>query len=183
MAQYLNIPNLLTFLRISLVPILVAVLLVKFSGREILAVAIFSMAALTDWLDGYLARKRNQVTALGKLLDPIADKLLISAAFISLVELGRAAAWMVVIIIGREFIVTGLRSIASLQHETIEASALGKTKMIAQVVTIILLILGYQRVGSWFLWAVVILAIVSGVHYYLKFWWKLGPTIKEEMRV
>ena len=123
----MNLPNSLTVTRIFLIPLLVVVLLTgRFADREILGFIVFIIAALTDYLDGYFARKRKQVTTLGKLLDPIADKLLISAAFISLVELGIAPAWMVVIIVGREFAVTGLRSIASAEGFTIDASKLGK---------------------------------------------------------
>src|SRR5688572_5891174 len=116
----MNLPNTLTLLRIFMVPVLVAVLVNRPEGstvgdgtREMLAAAIFVAASLTDFLDGYLARKRGQVTTLGVLLDPVADKLLISSAFISLVQLRMVPAWMVVIIIGREFAVSGLRSIAS----------------------------------------------------------------------
>ena len=106
--ESMNLPNSLTVTRIFLIPLLVVVLLTgRFTDREILGFIVFVIAALTDYLDGYFARKRKQVTTLGKLLDPIADKLLISAAFISLVELGIAPAWMVVIIVGREFAVTG----------------------------------------------------------------------------
>ena len=109
----INLPNALTLLRIFLVPFLVVVLLTKFDGREIVGLVIFLTAVATDFLDGWLARRRGEITTLGALLDPIADKLLISAAFISLVELGLAPAWMVVVVIGREFAVSGLRSIAS----------------------------------------------------------------------
>ena len=108
----INLPNALTLLRIFLVPFLVVVLLTKFEGREIVALAIFLTATATDFLDGWLARRRGEITTLGTLLDPIADKLLISAAFISLVEVGLAPAWMVVVVVGREFAVTGLRTIA-----------------------------------------------------------------------
>src|SRR5262245_17873231 len=113
----MNLPNTLTVARIFLVPLLVVVLLTQFAGHEIFGVpkeligaAIFAVASITDWLDGYLARRRRQVTWLGQVLDPIADKLLTSAAFISLVQLGLAPAWMVALIIGREFAITGLRS-------------------------------------------------------------------------
>lgn len=142
----MNLPNTLTLLRIFIVPILVVVLLTKFSERwfglpqHILAVTLFLIAALTDMLDGYLARKRHQVSRLGILLDPIADKLLISAALISLVENRLAPAWAVVIIIGREFAVSGLRSIAAAEGWAIAASAMGKFKMVSQVVAVTLLI-------------------------------------------
>src|SRR3954471_7641425 len=141
-----NLPNALTLLRIFLVPFLVVVLLTKFTGREYVGLAIFLVAALTDFFDGWIARRRNQTTRMGALLDPIADKLLMSAAFISLVEMDptHVPAWMVVIIIGREFAVSGLRSIAAQQGVTIAASPLGKTKTISQVVAISFLILGYE---------------------------------------
>jgi CDP-diacylglycerol--glycerol-3-phosphate 3-phosphatidyltransferase len=143
----MNLPNSLTLLRIFIVPLLVVVLLTKFSEnwigvpQHLLAVSLFLVAAFTDWLDGYLARRRRQVSRLGILLDPIADKLLISAAFISLVENKLAPAWAVVIIIGREFAVSGLRSIAAAEGWAIAASPMGKFKMVSQVVTIALLIL------------------------------------------
>jgi CDP-diacylglycerol--glycerol-3-phosphate 3-phosphatidyltransferase len=169
-----NIANALTLLRIFLVPFLVVVLLTKFDGREYVGLAIFLLAALTDLLDGYFARRFGKVTRLGILLDPIADKLLISSALISLVELGLAPAWMIVIIIGREFAVSGLRSIAAQQGVTIQASSLGKGKTITQVIAIALLILGYELgefvfVGKIALWIVVIFALGSGVDYFLKF--------------
>src|ERR1700733_13054992 len=138
----MNLPNSLTTLRIFFVPLLVVVLLTRepnfdFWGLavhfEVWGVLILLAAAATDAADGYFARKRNEITTLGILLDPIADKLLISAAFISLVEMGLVPAWMVVIIIGREFVVMGLRDISSAEGLIIPASALGKTKMILQV--------------------------------------------------
>lgn len=141
-----NLPNTLTLLRIFIVPLLVVVLLTPFSEnwfgvpRHVLGVLMFLGAALTDYLDGHFARSRGQVTRLGQLLDPIADKLLISAALISLVENQLAPAWAVVIIIGREFAVTGLRSIAAVEGVVISASRMGKFKMLAQVVTVALLI-------------------------------------------
>lgn len=142
----MNLPNALTLLRIFIVPLLVVVLLTPFSEnwlgfpRHILGVGLFLGAALTDYLDGHLARRRDQVTRLGQLLDPIADKLLISAALISLVENQLAPAWAVVIIIGREFAVTGLRSIAAVDGVVISASGMGKAKMLLQVLTVALLI-------------------------------------------
>jgi CDP-diacylglycerol--glycerol-3-phosphate 3-phosphatidyltransferase len=167
-----NIPNALTLFRIFLVPFLVVVLLTKFS--DFLGLAIFLLAAITDYFDGYFARRLNRTTRLGALLDPIADKLLMSAAFISLVELGLARAWMVVIIIGREFAVSGLRSIAAQNGVTIAASPLGKTKTVAQVVAISLLIVSYELGEFRFtselaLWVVMVFALVSGVDYFIKF--------------
>ena len=153
----MNLPNLLTLLRIFFVPLLVAALLgggyPALSGvwtgalavtRETFALAIFLAAAATDLLDGYLARRWGQITTVGTLLDPIADKLLISAALVSLVDIHRVPAWMVILIIGREFAVSGLRSIASSSGYTIEASDLGKTKMVAQVAAIALVIAGIR---------------------------------------
>jgi CDP-diacylglycerol--glycerol-3-phosphate 3-phosphatidyltransferase len=143
----LNLPNALTLSRIFVVPLLVVVLLTPLSEnwlgvpRYLFGVAIFVAAALTDYFDGKLARSRKQVSTLGKLLDPIADKLLISAALISLVEHNLAPAWAVVVIVGREFAVTGLRSIAATEGVVISASKMGKFKMVAQVVTVGLLIL------------------------------------------
>lgn len=181
--KQLNLPNALTATRIFLVPLLVVVLLTKFEGRqifgirkEILGAAIFALASLTDWLDGYLARRRKQVTLLGQMIDPIADKLLTSAAFISLVQMELAPAWMVAIIIGREFAVTGLRSFAFARDAVIPASPLGKSKMIAQVIAILALILGEQEqlqplklLGQGALWVVVVMALVSGYDYYRRF--------------
>jgi len=170
-----NLPNALTLFRIFLVPILVVVLLTKFTGREYVGLAIFLLAAITDFLDGWLARKYNEVTRLGMLLDPIADKLLVSCAFISLVELKLAPAWMVAVIIGREFAVSGLRSIAAQQGVTIPASHLGKGKMVSQVIAISLLILGHELgefmfVAKIALWGVLIFAIGSAIDYFVKFW-------------
>ena len=186
----MNLPNSLTVTRIFLIPLLVVVLLTgRFADREILGFIVFIIAALTDYFDGYFARKRGQVTTLGKLLDPIADKLLISAAFISLVELGIAPAWMVVIIVGREFAVTGLRSIASAEGFTLDASKLGKSKMASQVVCVGCLILGWRfpdtfltTAGIAFLWVVVVLAIASMIQYFKKFWSQIDESIKYRKR-
>jgi CDP-diacylglycerol--glycerol-3-phosphate 3-phosphatidyltransferase len=142
----MNLPNLLTLLRIFIVPLLVVVLLTRFSEdyvglpQHIAGVILFLTAAITDAMDGWLARKRRQVSKLGILLDPIADKLLISAAFISLVENHLAPAWAVVIVIGREFAVSGLRAVAATEGWAIPASTAGKFKMFSQVVTIAFLI-------------------------------------------
>jgi CDP-diacylglycerol--glycerol-3-phosphate 3-phosphatidyltransferase len=178
----MNLPNSLTIARIFLVPVLVSVLLTNFEGRlvlglpvELVGAAIFGLASLTDWLDGYLARRRGQVTWVGQMLDPIADKLLISATLVSLVQLGLAPAWMVTVIIGREFAVTGLRSLAYARGLTMPASPLGKLKMVSQVVAILLLILGWERVpllllaGQAALWIVMATALVSAFDYYRRF--------------
>jgi CDP-diacylglycerol--glycerol-3-phosphate 3-phosphatidyltransferase len=178
----MNLPNSLTIARIFLVPVLVSVLLTKFEGRlvlglpvELVGAAIFGLASLTDWLDGYLARRRGQVTWMGQMLDPLADKLLISATLISLVQLDLAPAWMVAVIIGREFAITGLRSLAYARGLTMPASPLGKLKMVSQVVAILLLILGWERMplllvaGQAALWVVMATALVSAVDYYRRF--------------
>src|SRR2546430_7222367 len=147
----MNLPNSLTLLRIFFVPVLIVILLTRsptvdmfgFSMHfEVWGVLILLLAAATDWADGYFARRRLQVTTLGILLDPIADKLLISAAFIALVDMHLVKAWMVVIIIGREFTVLGLRNIASAEGFTIAASTLGKTKMVLQVCAFFFFIAG-----------------------------------------
>jgi CDP-diacylglycerol---glycerol-3-phosphate 3-phosphatidyltransferase len=182
----MNLPNTLTLVRIFLVPIVVVVLL-TFNVRTSWAfwgASLFLAAALTDLLDGYLARRRKQVTTLGRLLDPIADKLLISSALISLVQLKIAPAWMVVIIIGREFAVSGLRSIAAHEGFSIEVSTLGKGKMVTQVAAVVGLILGHkygggvQLTAKVLLWAVVFFALVSMVQYFREFWSKLDSNIK-----
>jgi CDP-diacylglycerol--glycerol-3-phosphate 3-phosphatidyltransferase len=178
----MNLPNALTVGRIFLVPLLVVVLLTKFEGRLILGVrkelvgaAIFGVASLTDVLDGYLARRRKQITTLGQLMDPLADKLLITAALVSLVQMDLAPAWMVAIILGREFAVTLLRSIAAARGMIIAASPLGKIKMIAEVVAVLLLILGGEQLREFFvvgtiaLWVAMVAATISGVDYYRKF--------------
>ncbi len=175
----MNLPNALTVTRIFLVPLLVVVLLTRTDGRlilgmreELVGAVIFGVASLTDWLDGYVARRRKQVTALGQVIDPLADKLLISAALISLVQMGLAPAWMVVVIIGREIAVTGLRSLAYSRGVSMPASPLGKIKMVAQVVAILALILGdvylpgLVVVGNVALWVVVVAALVSGADYF-----------------
>jgi CDP-diacylglycerol---glycerol-3-phosphate 3-phosphatidyltransferase len=188
----LNLPNSLTVSRIFLVPLLVVVLLTEFEGRlifgvrkEFVGAAIFGLASLTDWLDGYLARRRRQVTALGQFMDPLADKLLITAAFISLVQMGLAPAWMVAIILGREFVITGLRSIAYTKGVTIPPSPLGKFKMAAEVVAILLLILGRDHLQQFFvlgqaaLWVVLGTALASGIDYYRRFKHVLSPKVAD----
>jgi len=193
----LNLPNTLTLFRIFLVPLLVVVLLTPpetlatvqdtlglvglvtwlKQWREVVAVAIFLIAASTDWLDGYLARRRNQITDLGKLLDPIADKLLTVSAFIALVEMELAPAWMIVLIVGREFAVSGMRSIAAAKGLVIAASNWGKIKTASQVVAITLLILTrsierwvrFDNLGVIALWIVMLLSVFSMAQYFMAF--------------
>jgi CDP-diacylglycerol--glycerol-3-phosphate 3-phosphatidyltransferase len=178
----MNLPNSLTIVRMFLVPLFVVVLLTEFEGprivgvsKELLGAAIFALASITDWLDGYLARRRGQITWFGQVMDPIADKLLTSAAFVSLVQLGLASAWMVAIIIGREIAITGLRSLAHTKGITIVASRLGKGKMALQVTAILHLLLGagplpwVSPLGAVVLWLVLVMAVVSAVDYYRRF--------------
>jgi CDP-diacylglycerol--glycerol-3-phosphate 3-phosphatidyltransferase len=173
-----NLPNAITVGRIFLVPLLVVVLLtnpkdLQLGGvsKEILGALIFAIASLTDWLDGFLARRRRQVTGLGQWMDPLADKLLVTAAFVSLVYLDLAPAWMVTVILGREFYVTLLRSIAHARGAVMPASPLGKAKMVAQVAAILILILGKGHLREFFvlgqiaLWVATVSAIVSAVDY------------------
>lgn len=186
----MNLPNGLTLSRIFLVPLLmVALLSSTFQERELAALIVFLAASMTDYLDGYLARRRLQVTALGKLLDPIADKLLISAAFVSLVQLQVAPAWMVVVILGREFAVSALRAIASTQGFTIDASRLGKYKMASQVICVVSLLLGIRYpegpvslIGQSLLWLVVALATASMIQYFRNFWGRVGQEIENRQR-
>lgn len=174
----MNLPNTITLGRIFLVPLLVVVLLtnpkdLQFLGmsKEILGALIFALASVTDWLDGYLARRRRQITGLGQWMDPLADKLLVIATLISLVYLALAPAWMVAVIIGREFYVTVLRSMAHARGHAMPASPLGKIKLIAQVTAILILILGkghlqwFFNVGMAALWVATITAILSAIDY------------------
>jgi CDP-diacylglycerol--glycerol-3-phosphate 3-phosphatidyltransferase len=179
----MNLPISLTLLRIFFVPLVVVLLLTKGENMDLWAVGVFLLAAVTDLLDGYLARKRAQITTLGILLDPIADKLLTSAAFISLVELQLVPAWMVVIIVGREFAVSGLRAIASAEGWVLEASELGKTKMVFQVVAITVIVLERRYppvhpLGEVLLWMVVLFAVASAVQYFWYFWKRLDVRVK-----
>lgn len=175
----LNLPNKLTLIRVLIVPIVVVVILTNVS--DWVALGFFLLAAVTDFVDGYLARSREQITVLGKLMDPIADKLLVGGALISLVEIGRAPAWLVVIIVGREFAVNGLRAVAASQHIVIPAGSLGKAKMVAQVVAIGFLILNVPlytlqwgtstlelTAGYVLLWIAGILTVLSGIDYYIQ---------------
>ena len=173
----MNLPNTLSLTRIFLVPLLVVVLLTKFEGhrvfgiqKELVGAAIFGLASLTDWLDGYLARRRKQVTGLGQWMDPLADKLLITAALIALVSMGLASAWMVAVILGREFYVTVLRAFVHGRGQALPASMIGKVKLVAQVTAVLLLMLSRPRpeffvLGRIALWVATIAALVSAVDY------------------
>jgi len=181
-----HLPNILTLLRILLIPPMVVILLSPSKSAGFLAALLFAVASSTDWLDGYLARRMQIVTTLGKFLDPIADKLMVMAALIMILPFGRVPAWMVLVILGREIIITGLRSIASTEGVVIAASRLGKYKTIFQIVAILGLLLHYDyhwffgiqnpylyanmhNVGIFFLWIATIITIWSGVDYLVRF--------------
>ena len=192
----MNLPNTLTIARIFFVPLLVAVLvqeriILHWNGavitNDVVALIIFWVAAATDLLDGYLARRWKQVTTIGTLLDPIADKLLVSAALISLVQQHVVPGWMVVLLIGREFAVSGLRSIAAVEGYTIKASELGKTKTFWQVLAISLLMISihHPRAAAWAnfsLYVVVVFSIWSAIAYFNKFWRKVDIDTKQRRR-
>jgi CDP-diacylglycerol--glycerol-3-phosphate 3-phosphatidyltransferase len=192
----MNLPNSLTIARIFFVPLLVAVLvqqriILHWNGtvinNDLIALLIFWLAAATDLLDGYLARRWKQVTTIGTLLDPIADKLLVSAALISLVQVQIVPGWLVVLLVGREFAVSGLRSIAAVEGFTISASELGKTKTASQVIAISLLMIGihHPRVMSWAdaaLGIVVIFSLWSAIAYFTRFWRKIDISVKQRRR-
>jgi CDP-diacylglycerol--glycerol-3-phosphate 3-phosphatidyltransferase len=164
-----SLPNWLSLGRIMLIPVLMVALLGNISHGDLIAVVVFSVAAATDSLDGYLARSRQSITTVGKLLDPLADKLLISAALISLVELDRVAAWVAMVIIAREFAVTGLRLIAATQDVVISASVWGKVKTTVQVAAIIALIVDDppHTVTTVLVACAVAVTIWSGIEYFI----------------
>ncbi len=170
-----NLPNSLTLARIFMVPLLVAVLLTEFPDKEFWGLGIFLLAAATDMVDGIVARRTQRTTVTGALLDPLADKLLISAAFISLVELSLAPSWIVTCIVGRELAVTALRMVALERRIAIAANAWGKAKTTSQVVAVSILILGNQ-LGRWIvlgqlaLWVALALTLVSMVVYFMRNW-------------
>ncbi len=178
----MNLPNRLTLARIFLIPVFMVFLLLRlpkgeqfFVTQDYVAAAIFILAAITDGLDGYVARKRKQVTRLGQFMDPLADKLLVSAALISLVELQLVPAWIAWVILGREFAVTGLRAIAAADKVVIPASKLGKVKTVTQIIAISayllhdwpLSLLGI-KISSWFIYIALVFTVISGLDYLIK---------------
>ncbi len=180
--KILNVPNLLSMSRILSVPVFIILMLEPNPVRALIAGVVFSLASATDWLDGYLARKWGQVTKMGKLLDPIADKILIMSALVVLVEIRSDVvhSWMAIIIIGRELAVTGLRSIAASEGIVIPAENVGKYKVGAQIAAVLFLLLDYYLSRSWMadlgriaLWIAMILAIYSGILYFKTYWNKL----------
>jgi CDP-diacylglycerol---glycerol-3-phosphate 3-phosphatidyltransferase len=167
----LNLPNTLTLLRILLVPVVVVALLDETPNGDAIAAGVFALAALTDGLDGWIARNRGEITTFGKLMDPLADKLLVTAALVSLVSLGRLEAWVAMVIIAREFAVTGLRAVAAERGVVIQASWLGKVKTILQIAAIIALIaVDPTPLGVDILVYVAVAAtVISGVDYFFGF--------------
>lgn len=175
-AGALNLPNCISLIRIGMTPVLVVMLLSPERGMSLFSAIIFVIVCATDWLDGYLARRMGIITTLGKFLDPLADKLLITAAFIMLIPLGRVPAWMVALIIGREIAVTGLRAIAVDNGTVIAASRLGKLKTVSQIVCLVPLIVHYpwygidfHFIGTALLIAAFIFTMWSGVDYFIGF--------------
>ena len=167
----LNAPNILTLVRISLVPVLVAVLLSALPDADLLAAVVFVVASATDALDGWIARRRSMVTAFGKLMDPLADKLLITAALVSLVALYRLDAWVAMVIIAREFAVTGLRQVAVEQGHVIPAGGWGKVKTVMQIAMVLALI-AVDGSPAWvdvLVWATVAVTVISGADYFFGF--------------
>ena len=172
----MNLPNKLTVLRVCMVPVFVVLMLTDWLGDsgKYVAAAVFILASVTDWFDGYLARKNNLVTDFGKFMDPIADKLLVCSALICLVEKGALAAWIVIIIIGREFIISGFRLVASDKGTVIAASYWGKFKTVSQMLMVILLILDlggvFDTIAQVLVWAALALTVISLVDYLRKNW-------------
>lgn len=194
-----NLPNSITLTRILSIPLLIWILsTTHFQGtsgeQELLASALFIAASITDGIDGYLARKRGQITTMGILLDPLADKLLIAAAFIVLVQYNPSLvpAWMAVVVIGREFLVSGLRSIAANEGFTIEASNLGKSKMLVQIVSVVAVILDHRWkewpihasyylpihwIAVFSIWIMILLSLFSAGDYFVAFWSKIDRQV------
>jgi len=173
----MNLPNFLTTLRILLIPVFILFFTIPHPARPFLSVLIFLTASLTDFFDGYIARRRAQITKLGKLLDPVADKLLVSSALILLVSVGRVPAWIVIVIIAREFIVTGLRAVAATENVILASEPLGKIKLFFQIFSVVLLLLdehlGPVNLYFWgnrFLELSMVLTILSGGQYCIDFW-------------
>jgi CDP-diacylglycerol---glycerol-3-phosphate 3-phosphatidyltransferase len=179
-----NLPIALTLFRIVLVPLIMVFLISSSRVSVLIAAVIFVAASLTDWLDGRMARRWNQVTRLGTLLDPVADKLLVAAALVSLVHVEMLAAWTAVVIIGRELAVTGLRGVALSMGTVVPASSLGKAKTVSQYVAITVLILEkgvspdlevFHLISRGVLWVALALTVISGVDYFYRFFLHTNP--------
>jgi CDP-diacylglycerol--glycerol-3-phosphate 3-phosphatidyltransferase len=198
-----NLPNYITLTRIFSVPVLIWILSSRlFVGvrgeRELLASGLFILASITDGVDGYLARKRGQITTLGMLLDPLADKLMVTAAYITLVQFNpvMVPAWIAVLVIGREFLVSGLRTIAASEGFTIDASDLGKLKMVVQIVSVVAAILDHRwhewtisrfvldihLIARMAIWFMVVISLVSALDYFAAFWSKIDRTATSRRR-
>ncbi|HEY6301997.1 MAG TPA: CDP-diacylglycerol--glycerol-3-phosphate 3-phosphatidyltransferase [Terriglobales bacterium] len=201
----MNLPNYITLTRIAAIPLLIWILCTprfatgQTGEREVLASVVFVLASITDGIDGYLARKRGQITTIGILLDPLADKLLVAAAFITLVQFNPVLvpAWMAVVVIGREFLVSGLRSIAASEGFTIQASELGKFKMLVQIISVVAVILA-RRWHQWpvfgiyifpvywiawvAIWFMVLLSLVSALDYFVAFWSRIDRKSEKRRR-
>ena len=181
----LNLPNALTLVRIMLVPVLVVALTVETDGGSTIAAIVFAVAALTDGLDGYIARSRQAITTFGKVMDPVADKLMIAAALISLVSLDRLEGWVAMVIIAREFAVSGLRIAAGQQGVVIPASMLGKIKTSVQVAAVLALI-AVEGGAAWvdgLVYAMVAITVISGADYFLNFRRRLEEVTRARERV
>jgi CDP-diacylglycerol--glycerol-3-phosphate 3-phosphatidyltransferase len=189
----MNLPIALTLFRIVVVPLIIVFVISSDRVRVLIAAVIFVAASLTDWLDGRLARRRNQVTRFGTLLDPVADKLLVAAALVALVQVDMIGAWVAMVIIGRELAVTGLRGVALSMGVVVPASSLGKLKTVAQYIAVTILILErgvpreyvpFHLISVGVLWAAVGLTVVSGADYFYRFLLKAGPRaiIKDQER-
>lgn len=168
----MNLPNLLTIIRILLIPVFIFFYSPGSFQSSILAAAFFLIASLTDVLDGYLARRRSEETQFGKFLDPVADKLLIISALFLLVGAGRVSAWIAIVLVGREFAITGFRAIASAEGVVIAAEGFGKYKMFFQIVAITFLIIdlpNFHAIGLTFLWVALFLSVISATRYFIKF--------------
>jgi CDP-diacylglycerol--glycerol-3-phosphate 3-phosphatidyltransferase len=203
-----NLPNYITLSRIAAIPLIVWILTTSYFGasgdtrRVVLASAIFILASITDGVDGYLARRRGQITTMGMLLDPLADKLMITALYVALAQLLPAivSVWVVIIIIGREFLISGLRSIAASEGFAIEASELGKFKMVIQIVSVVAAILALRwdewvfRIRGIYLvipvrliaimsiWFMVAVSVISAVDYFWGFWKKIDKRVDRRRR-
>jgi CDP-diacylglycerol--glycerol-3-phosphate 3-phosphatidyltransferase len=200
-----NLPNYITLSRIATIPLIIWILTTSYFSpqhlalRVSLAAGLFILASITDGLDGYLARRRGQITTMGMLLDPLADKLMIAAVYITLVQLipSIVSVWVVVIIVGREFLISGLRSIAASEGFTIEASELGKLKMVTQIVSVVAAILAIRwnewvffgvfviavrMIAIWAIWFMVAVSVISAADYFWGFWKKIDKRVERRRR-
>jgi CDP-diacylglycerol--glycerol-3-phosphate 3-phosphatidyltransferase len=200
-----NLPNYITLSRIATIPLIIWILTTSyFSPQQLtlrvsLASGLFILASITDGLDGYLARRRGQITTMGMLLDPLADKLMIAAVYITLAQLipSIVSVWVVVIIVGREFLISGLRSIAASEGFTIEASELGKLKMVTQIVSVVAAILAIRwnewvffgvfvvavrMIAIWSIWFMVAVSVISAADYFWGFWKKIDKRVERRRR-